>query len=633
MYARTLARPKQRKAQTVKFPAPVGGWISNRALSNPEAGAAPGAAILDNFFPRATGVMLRRGSRRYATLGSGDKPTVSLFSYNTGAVAKLFGATDDTIYEVTSVEFAYNVQIVDDNDDRFVTEDGHVFGWSSTGSGVMSGFTGGNWIVAQFATTGGIYLIGVNGKDTGFIYDGEAFWPNVPGGLWAIAFTGLTGAFVVGDTVTGGTSGAQAKIHSVEPGRLIVRTVTGTFQNPEAIAGAAGGSATTASTQASVVPGVTFSEGVTTADMSYVWTYKNRLWFAQRDSMDAWYLSQVDSIGGAAERFPLSGVFSRGGALLFGQGWSLEAGGDGGLSEQIVFASEEGEVAVYQGAFPGEAASWSKVGVYRTGKPLGNRAFIRGGGDIAIATSVGLVPLSKAIQLDITSLNVATVSYGIADAWADATQLRTLEGWQAELWPEQKMALIAPPATQDAPDPVVFVSNTETGAWGRFTGWDVRCMEVFGGRLFFGGADGRVMIANVGGNDEGAAYTGAILPLYDDLGSPASMKVPTAGRAVVRGTTRITGQVTFLSDFSLRIPPPPSAAPITNIANIWGAGVWGRSVWGGGLADVVTMDWMSLGGRGAACSLAYQVTSSDVQPLDVEVVRMDMLYTTAEAMT
>src|SRR3546814_3635141 len=83
---------------------------------------------------------------------------------------------------------------------------------------------------------------------------------------------------------------------------------------------------------------------------------------------------------------------------------------DSGLSEQNIFVSTEGEVAVYQGSDPGEAATWSKVGVYRIGKPLGARAHFRGGGDIAIATSVGLVPLSKAISLDVTSLNVATVS-------------------------------------------------------------------------------------------------------------------------------------------------------------------------------------------------------------------------------
>lgn len=789
MYARTLARPKQRRSEQKSFAAPIAGWISNRALAVPmEPGQRQGAAVLDNFFPRASSVVLRRGSRRYATLGDGTRDATSLFSYNTGSVRKLFGATDEAIYEVTSIEFAYNAQIVDQDDDVFTTEDGDIFGWSSTGDGLMTGFTGGEWIVLQFPTTGGIYLVGVNGVDVGFIYDGVAFWPNVPGGLWRIPYTGATGTFTVGDTVTGSTSGAEAEIFRVEPDHLIVRdvvftpqtwtlpyvggsvafhlnstlrgstsnaaakitaiapgtttwtlpydagtgafaageevtggtsgatgTVTavagttaagtltlealsgtfqdnetltgdvigaavvngatsapilagtltlegliggfilgeplrdgsagaatagaaetfiggGSFEDGETIDGAGGGQATVDGEYYSEVPGVSFPDGVTIADMAFVWAYKNRLWFAPKEGLDAWYLDAVDSIGGTASRLPLAGVLGKGGSVLFGQNWSLETGEDGGLSEQCAFVSTEGEVAIYQGADPNSADTWSKVGVYRIGTPLGRRAFIKGGGDLAICTSVGLVPLSKAIQLDVTSLNVATVSYPIADAWSAATELRTLENWQAELWPEQKMALIAPPVTADAPLPAVFVSNTETGAWARYTGWSVECMEVFGGRLFFGGSEGRVVIANVGGADEGAAYTGSVLPLYEDFGRPASSKIPTTGSAIVKGTTRIPGQVSFMSDYSLTLPAAPNAVSIGTIGNIWGSAIWGQSVWGGGLSDIVTQDWVSLGGQGRSCSIAYQVTSGAAQPLDAELVRLDMLYTSTEVM-
>lgn len=788
MYARTTMRPKQRKAQPKMFPAPIGGWISNRALATPQAGMAPGAAILENFFPRASSVVLRRGSRRYATLGDGTKDATALFSYNTGAVRKLFGATGEAIYEVTSIEFAYNAELSDDEDNIFTTEDGDIFGWSSTGDGLMTGYTGGNWCVVQFATTGGVYLIGVNGADTGFIYDGTAFWPNLPGGLWRIPYDGEVTPFTEGSTVTGSTSGAEATIFRVEDeylivqdvsftpqtwtipyaggsaaflvgstlrgstssaaakitaiapgtttwtlpydtgtgafaggeevtggtsgavatvvsvagdtaaGTLTVETLTGTFQDNEtltgdvvgaakangtasapilagtaslegligsfilgeplrdgsggaATAGAAetfvgggsfedgetltddeGGEATVVGDYYSEVPGVTFPDGVTIANMAFVWTYKNRLWFAQKDSLNTWYLEGVDAIGGDALLFPLAGVLGKGGSVLFGQGWSLENGEAGGLSEQCAFVSSEGEVAIYQGADPSTAATFSKVGVYRIGKPLGNRAFIKGGGDLAICTSVGLVPLSKAIQLDVTSLNIATLSNNIADAWSDATELRSMENWQAELWPEQKMALVAPPTTADAPAPVLFVSNTETGAWAPFTGWSVKCMEVFGGRLFFGGSEGRVVIANVGGDDEGQPYTGVVMPLYEDMGSPSSNKVPTTGCAVVRGTTTIPGQVTFQSDFSMTVPSAPDAVSIGTIANIWGSAVWGQSVWGGGLSDVVSQGWVSLGGRGRTCSLAYQVTSGAAQPLDAELVRLEMLYTTAEVM-
>lgn len=789
MYARRPSQPRPRTSQSHSFPAPVSGWISNRALATPGAGPAQGAFILDNFFPRSTGVVLRRGSLLYATLGDGEGPVRSVFSYNVGNNRKLFGASDDAIYEITSVEFPSNAAITDEESNRIVTENGDYFGWSSTGDPLMAGFTGGNWITVQFATTGGTFLLGVNGEDDGFIYDGENFWPNYAGGLWRIpvsseiapftvgsevtgatsgatatvwrvdddsivvrdvdfpprewtmpyvggsgafteqstvrgevskAFARITGiapglttwtlsydggtvAFADGDTVTGATSGATgivvAVAGSTASGTLTIRDLTGTFQDDEVlnVSGAAravangkasspiltgtltlqgltgefvqgepirdgsggsavveepqtftgggsfqdgeqitdtdGGEATVNGDYFSVVPGVTFPDGFTTADMSFVWAFKNRLWFIERDSLNAYYTAQVDAIGGDIERFPLNGVFGRGGSLMFGATWSLEGSLQGGISEQNIFVTSEGEVAVYQGLFPGSADSWSKVGTYRIGTPLGNRAFIRGGGDIAVSTSVGLVPLSKAIELDVTSLNVATVSYNIADAWSNAYERRKSEAWQAELWPEQKMAVIAPPVTLDDPEPVVFVSNTETGAWGRFTGWDVRCMEVFEGRMFFGSVEGKIYIANIGGTDDGAAYTGSVLPLYDDLGNPSSLKVPKVGRAVVKGTTRMEGSTTFQSDYNQSMPAAPPAVGIATVANLWGSGIWGQSVWGGSLSDVMTQDWVSLGGTGYAISVCYQVTSGNSQPLDAELVRIEMSYTTAEIVT
>lgn len=787
MYARSLNRPKQRRAQPKNFPAPVGGWVSNRALATPEAGPAQGASILDNFFPRSTGVVLRRGKQLYATLGDGTLDASAIFSYNNGTNQKLFGATSETIYEITSVPFPDNSDIVTEDGDRIADGLGNWFGWSSTGDLVaMDGFTGGNWIVVQFATTGGVFLIGVNGEDDGFIYDGTDFWPNYAGGLWEIPYDNEVTPFTVGSIVTGGTSGATATIWRVEPSRLIVRDVdftpenwtieyvggssaftvgstlrgavskaaarimeitpglttwtlpydggtgafvageivtgatsgatgevvsvaggaasgtltlealSGTFQDDEAITGsiagaafvngkasspilsgtlaieglidsfeagepltdgsggaavavasevfvgggsfedneiitdADGGEALVNGDYGTVIPGVTFPGSLTTADMSYVWVYKNRLWFIEKNSLNAYYLDGVDAIGGDATLFPLDGVLGRGGSLLFGQGWSLEASSEGGLSEQCVFTSTEGEVAVFQGLFPGDTTTWRKVGIYRIGKPLGNRSFMRGGGDLAISTSVGLVPLSKAIQLDVTSLNVATVSYNIADAWSEAVELRGDDGWQAELWPELKMALVAPPTTNDAPDPVVFVSNTETGAWCRYTNWRMLCADVFLGQLFFGSEEGKVYVANATGFDDGDAYTGVVLPLYEDFGSPSALKVGTVGRVVTRASAVTNELVTMQGDFNESMPVAPDATVISGVGNLWGTGVWGQSIWGGAAAKLINQNWHSMGPGGYVCSLSYQVTSASLQPLDVELVRSEVLFTTAE---
>lgn len=521
MYARRATRPKPLKSRLKAFAAPVGGWVSNRSLANPsEPGVPQGAAILDNFFPRSSSVILRRGRERFCTLAADP---VAMFAYRNGTAEKLFSSTTTNIYDITT----------------------------GTPASVVSGKTSGDWSVVQFATSGGVFLFGVNGANAGFLYDGTTF----------------------------------------------------------------------------TTPSITFSGGLTTADMAFLWVYKSRIWFAQKNSMTAWYLD-VDSIGGTATAFPLAGIFGKGGTLLFGQTWSLDSGAEGGLSEQNIFCSSQGEVAIYQGSDPTSASDWQKVGVYRIGTPLGKNAFIRGGGDIAIATSVGLVPLSKAISLDITSLNLATISYNIADAWSDAIALRGLEGWSCEIWPEQKMAFVSPPDIIGSTSSVAFVSNTETGAWCRFTNWRMICMEVFQGQLYFGSPGGYIYAANRSGMDDTVPYTGASMPLFEDMGMPASAKVGKMGRTVLRALGPVSVVTAMHVDFNVTLGVAPDASGGAS-DNLWGTGTWGTSTWGATLPEYLVQQWESIGGIGYALSLSSQITSGSTAPLDAEIIRSEMTFTEA----
>lgn len=640
MYYRAVAPQRAqtatRKSDFKKFDAPIAGWISNRNLASPSAeGQAQGAAVLDNFFPTATTAILRRGKDLYAQLGDGTKDVTSIFSYLNGLNRKLFASTEDTIYDITNIITPYNYQLVTDLGDALVTDTGDHFGESSTfGLNIFNNTLGGNWIVTQFATTGGVYLVGVNGESDGFLYDGTNFYPYVAGGVFTLPYDTGTLAFTPGAVVTGGTSGATGTIYAVNgtvaAGNLILTGVTGTFQNNEALTGG-GGSALANGTTSIVAPGITIPGGLTTADMSFVWVYQKRLWFIEKDSLNSWYMDNADSVGGALVKYPLSGIMTQGGHLVWGQPWSLDTSAQGGLSDQQAICSSEGEVAIFQGLWPADP-NWTQVGVYKVGKPMGNRAFFKGGGDIAIAASVGLQPLSKAITLDITALSQASISYNIQDAWQTAVDSRGMEGWQCKLWPDRKMAIISPPSPIGKVDPVLFVTNTETGAWCRFTNWDARAMEVFQGDLYFGGPNGEIYIANVTGSDYGQTYTGIYMPLFDDLGTPANRKIPKVGRGVARAQTELEYSLRFRSDFDIDVGSHPTASSPPG-ANQWGSAIWGVAVWGAENPNVITDKWKSLGGQGYATSLAYQVTSGDTVPLDVEIIRLEMSFTTAELIT
>lgn len=366
--------------------------------------------------------------------------------------------------------------------------------------------------------------------------------------------------------------------------------------------------------------------GATATTLSYVWAFKNRLFFIQKDTLDAWYLP-VDSIGGAATKIPLGGVFGLGGSLLFGATWSLDTGS--GLSEQCVFVTTEGEVAVYQGSDPSSANTWSKVGVYRLGRPRGPKAFIHAGGDLVIATDIGFVPLSQAIQRDISVISPSAVSYPIEDAWNSVVAERSDVNWQCEVWPTKQMVLIGFPTTYGN-DEFVFIANARTGAWAKYTGWGATCFEVFGERMFFGTADGRIIEAEVTGLDQSSTYTSICVPLFETMKTPATLKTGMQARAVLRAPGAVEAKLSLQKDYTINLPPAPDDISVTG-TNTWGSGIWGTSIWDVGSEKQTFQDWRSINGSGNAISVATQVTSGALSPPNVELVQIDLMYEQGDA--
>lgn len=540
---RKPANRSPKPARIKKFPAPVKGWIANQNLAIAEP---QGAAMLENWFPTATGVRLRRGNARHATINTGDA-VVSLFSYVNGASKALFAATETDIYDITAPEAAEDLIFIDEGGAEMVDEGGDLIGVDALPPALVTGLTSGAWVSAQFATSGGVFLRLVNGEDTSLVYDGSTF-----------------------DTS----------------------------------------------------PAIT---GVSSDTFSYVWAFKNRLWFVQKGTLNAAYLDNVDAIGGAASLFPLGGVFQLGGSLLFGASWSLNE--NSGLSASNVFVTTEGEVAVYQGSNPASATDFTLRGVYRIGRPLGPNAFIRAGGDLIIATEIGFVPLSQAIQRDVAALSPGAVSFPIETAWNDAVA-RSQGSWNATLWPSEQMTIVCPPASY-APRGEIFVANARTGAWCLFTGQKINCLHVFDGRCFYGSTNGRIVELEVTGSDEGAVYTGTVVPLFDDIKTPSQMKVTSLGRATLIAPNDPPVTVECQFDYNIRLSAAPAAAP-TVAGSVWGEAVWGDFTWGEQTTRATYQKWSSTGGAGYAVAPSLRVSSGGLVPPNIDLVALEVAYETAD---
>src|SRR5574343_392445 len=349
-------------------------------------------------------------------------------------------------------------------------------------------------------------------------------------------------------------------------------------------------------------PAITGS-GLTATSLNAVWVFKSRMYFAENNSLNAWYLP-VDSIAGTATKFSRGGIFALGGNLIAGGSWTVPS--ESGLYETCVFISDQGEVAMYDGSYPG-GADWGLKGLYRIGKPLGRDCLAKAGGDLLIMTDDGIVPMSKVVSLDRIALANQAVTEPIQPEWRRAVTDRiTLSGWSITIWPAESMGVVCLPQL-DANDRTQFVANVRSGAWCRYTGWDALCFAVLGDHLYYGTSDGRVMQGETGGKDDGSLYTAKMIYSWQDFKAGANRKQVKAIRPVYRATFNVSPSVEVLSDYNTTTRPAPSASANTLTGAVWGTAVWGTSTWPGTIFQR-SDTWQSANGFGVVLAPGLQLS-------------------------
>lgn len=582
---------RPRGSNTIAYPAPTAGWVQS---GNVVQAPLNQAEVLDNFIPTAQGARLRGGCQEYADLGAA---VIRMFTYVSGSVTKLFASTASKVFDAGRVSSGVNT------------------------FAELEGVASGDWSATQISTSGGQFTVAVNGSDHAVYWDGTEFNPITAEAINEIPFDAETAAFAVGETVTGGTSGATAEIlaitkTSATAGKLKVGAITsGPFQDNEALTDGATGAATAAGASASA-SAITITN-VTTNLLSQVWLFKERLFFVEKGTSSVWYLP-VESIGGAAVEIDLGSVFSKGGNVLFGARWSLDSGS--GLDDVCLFFSDRGEVAVYEGTDPSSATTWSLAGVYEIGDPLNKHGFFKAGGDLAVVTKDGIVPISAAIAKDRAGLQLSAITYPIEDAWRDAIEGATAsDPVSVVLWQSGRLLLVGTPQTTGG-NPVSFIANARTGAWCRVTGWDVTCGEVVDDTLYFGSPNGKVYLADSGGSDDGVAYTGVYVPKFQ----PANVfGTSNAAALTYRSTERITFSMSAHADYTVGDIPSPQPS-FTTGGDTWGTGVWGTFVWGSSSSLQSFTEWQAVASSGYAHAPGVAITSNQVSPIvfEIQVTRL-----------
>jgi hypothetical protein len=364
--------------------------------------------------------------------------------------------------------------------------------------------------------------------------------------------------------------------------------------------------------------------GATSSTFINVVSHKKRIWFVPVNSTTLYYLP-TESIAGAASAFPVASQLKRGGYIMAAGTWSVDAGD--GMDDMFVVMSSEGEILVYQGTDPSSAATWEIVGVYYTGKPIGRRCMFPVGGDLAIITEDGVIPMSGVARTDRAAIGNIAISKQIRQAYADAvSRAGSIEGWQLISHPAKNMAILNIPASGS--DGVYqFVFNTLTGAPCRFTGLSASCWALYDGGLYFGGSDGIVYKAESGGSDNGASIVASMLPSYMHLGAKGRLKHVKGVRPIwFTDVPNVLPQISIGTDY--QTPTDVDAAQdVSSGYFVWDTSAWDvPDIWYG---YVVQRAWRGSGNIGTVIS-PYTYVSIDAGATGAEwrfrVTAWDILY-------
>jgi hypothetical protein len=296
-----------------------------------------------------------------------------------------------------------------------------------------------------------------------------------------------------------------------------------------------------------------------------------------------------------------------------------------GLDDKCIFVTDQGEVAVYEGTDPSSANTWGLVGVYQVGIPLDKHAVFQVGGDLLIMTKEGIVPISQAISKELTGLRLSAISFSIEDAWRSAVAGITANApITASLWPDKGRLLIGTPEMDQNKD-VCFVANAATGAWARYTGWQVRASTVFGGEMYVCDEAGIVCKADVGGDDNGTSYTAVWVPKFSDFGA-AGVKMANIVGLTSRSAAAFDFGAQIFANYVVGEITNPSAIPAPASSSAWGSGVWGTMVWGDGGSLVAQQKWRVAYGTGFAIAPAVSITVLQTPTPVVEVINLQLRY-------
>lgn len=357
--------------------------------------------------------------------------------------------------------------------------------------------------------------------------------------------------------------------------------------------------------------------GVTLASLIQVNIYRSRMYFVEKNTFKIWY-GGVNAISGALTAFDMQSLFRLGGSLLYMATWTRDSGN--GMDDLAVFVSTQGEVLVYQGAYPNDP-TWYQIGLFSTLTPLGRRCFCTLGAELLLGTVGGVIPLSAIMNFGAEEQLGKAITYKINQLISNAAMLWGDNfGWQLIAYPLGNYVLLNVPVSDNAGSVSSwqYVVSTLTGGWCRFLGQNAPCFALFNDLLYFGSGIGTVLQADYGTSDgstaalqvNGAAIAGNIKTSFQNYDLPGRFKRFLNVQPFISSNGLVNLGIQIQVDYKDRAIEGTISA--NQSGSPWDTSPWDTTPWGD--ATTVNTAWAGISGAGhvAALRVATLTTSNTV---------------------
>ena len=367
----------------------------------------------------------------------------------------------------------------------------------------------------------------------------------------------------------------------------------------------------------STVADSTFT-GATLNTLINVATYKERLYFVERNSMKFWY-GNTQAVGSSAlTSFDLQYVMKQGGYLLFAGSYTNQVAQ---TSQDLFWAiSSEGEIVFYSGSSPASDA-WGLVARYVISKPLGYRSFVRINNDVWIITQQGIIPISSLFESDPEqALNVVSARVNpFISQYAKA--LPQSNRWQGMFWPQGRRVFINVPVSEISSKMLVYSIDTK--------GWcvyelnnqgDNISLAVADGIPYYGAASGNIYKAEDGYSDNGSTIRFSGRCAFSYFGARGNYKAFKDIRPLLKTTKGITLGVGLDTNFQ-RANTVDQISTGVGVSTPWGS-PWG-SPWSSSSEYIFNRYAVRGQGHCAAVRFDGSISNSECQFYGFEI-RFDL---------